>query len=85
MGTYLGLASSTNERYVATKLGNVVRSRSVCRVIEKNRWSAAAVLGVAGAPSSHAPTGQEDIDAALEEKQDLHDRIGRRRSSSTTC
>ena len=72
LGTYLGLAPSSNEHYIAVKNGNVVKTRSVCRVVEQSRWSADAVLGVIGIPSRLCPSGPEDIDAEVEELEDPH-------------
>ena len=72
LGTYLGLAPSSNEHYVATKQGNVVKSRSICRVVERSRWSASAALGVIGTPSRMCPIGSEDITDAVEESASPH-------------
>ena len=72
IGTYLGLAPSSNEHFVAVRNGNVVKTRSVCRVVEQSRWSADSVLGVVGTPSRLCPSGPEDIDEAVEELEDPH-------------
>ena len=37
IGTYLGLAPSSNEHLIANRQGNVIKSRSVCRVVDQSR------------------------------------------------
>ena len=82
VGTYLGLAPSSNEHLISTRNGNVVKTRSVCRVVEQSRWSVNAVFGVLGTPSFMCPVGSEDIDPAVEELDaphadlDAQERIG---------
>ena len=72
LGTYLGMASSSNEHYVATRQGNVVKVRSVCRVVEASRWSATAILNIKGTPSKLCPIGDEDIHADIENAEQPH-------------
>lgn len=67
IGTYLGLVSASNEHFIGTSAGNVVKARSVCRVVEASRWSSAAVLKIKGTPSRLCPVGVEDISPHLEE------------------
>ena len=67
LGVYLGMAPSSNEHYVSTSQGNVVKARSICRVAEKSRWSSADVLKIVGTPSLMCPAGDEDIGPAVEE------------------
>ena len=59
IGTYLGLVNSSNEHFIATRQGNVLRSRSVVRVVEASRWNLDAALGVTGTPTAHQPPGDE--------------------------
>ena len=72
IGTYLGLVSASNEHYVATSSGNVVKARSLCRVVEASLWSSAALLGITGTPSKLCPSGPEDIGPRLEELDRPH-------------
>ena len=46
--TFLGNAMPTNEAYVSASNGDVIRTRSIVRVMEPYRWSSKAVLGVCG-------------------------------------
>ena len=72
LGTYLGVVQSSNEHYVALANGNVIRTRSVCRVVEGSRWNAAAILGVKGTPSLLCPMDDETIGPDLEGLQEPH-------------
>ena len=63
--TYLGLATSSSEHYVANRKGNVLKVRSVCRVVEASRWSPNAVKDIAGTPSKLCPLGDEDISPGI--------------------
>ena len=72
LGTYLGVVNSSNEHYVGLSNGNVVKARSVCRVVERSRWPATAVFKVIGTPSRMTPVGPEDIHPDIEQLQDPH-------------
>ena len=50
LGTFVGLASNSNENYVALPNGNVVRSRYLARVVEEHRWDDESALAVKGVP-----------------------------------
>ena len=50
LGTYLGMAPSSNEVYVATIDGDVTKTRSVARVVEGSRWDSKAIEKVHGVP-----------------------------------
>ena len=52
LGTDLGASSLSNECFVANVDGNVLRTRSVARVVEESRWDAKAVEGVKGTPAN---------------------------------
>ena len=81
IGTYLGLAPSSNEHFISTRNGNVVKSRAIHRTVEQSRWSSESILGVMGTPSQLCPAGSEDIDPAIEEVDDPHaDRDAKERS-----
>ena len=43
LGTFLGNAQATNECYVGAQNGDVVKTRSIVRVIEASRWSVDSV------------------------------------------
>lgn len=55
VGTFLGNAQTSNECYVAIANGDVVKSRSMVRMLETSRWNAKAVLAVVGTPSNLTP------------------------------
>ena len=72
IGTYLGLATSSNEHFVANRRGNVLKVRSVCRVVEASRWAPDAIKRIAGTPSKLCPLGDEDIAADIENSDMPH-------------
>ena len=67
VGTFLGNAMSTNEAYVAASNGDVIRPRSIVRVMEPNRWSSKAVIGIKGTPFKLRPSSHVESDAHVEE------------------
>jgi hypothetical protein len=72
VGTFLGNAMSTNEAYVSASNGDVIRTRSIVRVMEPYRWSSKAVLGVRGTPHCLKPSTIAQPDAHVEEFVDPH-------------
>ena len=72
VGTYLGLSNSSNEHFVATRHGNVLKSRSIVRVVEPSRWNAEAVLGVIGTPTVHNPANLDDPYNGIEGSDSPH-------------
>ena len=72
IGSYLGLANSPNEHFIATRQSNVFRSRSVVRVVEASRWNLDAALGVTGTPAAPQPQGMSDSFAAIEKSAEPH-------------
>ena len=74
LGTYLGLVNSSNEHMVATRLGNVVKSRSAVRVVEASRWNSDAALAIVGTPTLLNPSDPEDDAgyAAVDESDQPH-------------
>ena len=72
LGTFIGISSSSNENFVALPNGNVVRSRSVARVVEEHRWDAEAILAVRGVPGRCTPNGPESIGPDIEESMHPH-------------
>ena len=71
VGTFLGNAISTNEAYVAASNADVIRTRSIVRVMEPSRWSSKAVLGVQGTPNRLRPNSSAESDAHVEEFVDI--------------
>ena len=67
VGTFLGNAMSTNEAYVAASNGDVIRSRSIVRVMDPSRWSSKAVLGIRGTPFKLRPGSHAESDAHVED------------------
>ena len=64
VGVFLGTAPSSNEAYIGISTGNVVKSRSICRVVNESRWASALVLGITGTPMKPNPSsdGQQDAE-----------------------
>lgn len=72
LGTYLGQVTSSNEHYVGVKNGNVLRARSICRVVEASRWSASTIENILGTPAKPCPVAQDGLEARIEEFADPH-------------
>ena len=73
VGVFLGTATRSNEAYVGTRSGNVVRSRSICRVVEENKWSREALFRVTGSPARPCPNPNGAQDHAwIESEMDPH-------------
>ena len=72
LGTFVGLSTSSNESMIALSNGNVVRSRSIARVVQASRWDKDAVLKVKGIPGALTPAGSESIDPTIEESSSPH-------------
>ena len=73
-GIFLGTAMSSNEIFIGTSTGAVVKSRSMVRVVEEVRWSADLVLRIVGTPMRPVP-GQavEQDDAWVEAVPNPHE------------
>ena len=67
LGTFLGNAQATNECYVGAANGDVVKTRSIVRVVEPNRWSLKAIEGIKGTPHCFRPQSLTETDAHIEE------------------
>ena len=63
---------SNNEAYDASSAGELIRTRSIVRVMERSRWSSTAALGVKGTPFHSRPNSKSDSDAHVEEFADPH-------------
>ena len=73
IGTFLGVSGSSNEVYVADASGQVLKTRSIARVVASNRWVAQAVLGVSGTPGNHTTVRAADASSShIEEHEDPH-------------
>ena len=73
MGTFLGNSQSSNEAYIAIANGDVIKSRTIVRVVEGSRWNTNAVLGVVGIPGKLTPQQSVDANAEVEELIDPHE------------
>ena len=62
----------SNEACVASSAGEVIRTRSIVRVMEPSRWSSTAVLGAKGSPCHLRPKSQSDSDVHVEGLVDPH-------------
>ena len=60
LGAYLGQSDSSNEAFVGTSNGNVVKTRSIVRVVETARWKRAAVERVVGTPADMKPVVDDE-------------------------
>ena len=72
LGTFLGNSQSSNEAYVATAAGDVIRTRSIVRVVAPSRWSKDAISGIKGTPQHPKPFGPVELDELVEELPDPH-------------
>ena len=72
IGTFLGNSQSSNEAFVATTAGGVVKTRSVVRVVEPSRWNSGKVMGVRGLPSHMKINDEDTDDAFIEEMREPH-------------
>ena len=71
-GTYLGNAQASNDVYVGAKNGDVVKSRSIVRVVMASRWNSRDVLGLRGSPHCFRPSGASDPCSQIEEQATPH-------------
>ena len=72
IGTFLGYSQNSNEYVVAVAKGNVIKSRSIVRVVAPSRWDKDAFSGVIGIPGNLSPQGVEDIGPSIEEHLGPH-------------
>ena len=72
LGTFVGLSTNSNEALIGIANGNIVKSRSVARVVQASRWDKDAVLAIKGIPGFLTPSGPEIIDARIEESTSPH-------------
>ena len=73
LGIYFGQVSSSNECYVATANGGVIKTRSTARIVSDQRWDEKMVMNVKGIPTHLNLGDPEAIDFKfIEEKKDPH-------------
>ena len=72
VGTFVGNAQSTNEAYVAVSNGDVLKSRSIVRVIQPSRWDKDAIMNIRGVPHQFRMSEEVQDDAYIEELNDPH-------------
>ena len=64
LGVYVGSGWSSNEMFIGTKSGNVVKARSAVRVVEQSRWSLSAIQNIVGIPGDRCqlPGDEANVD-----------------------
>ena len=67
----MGDAPNSNESFVGTRCGDVIRARGVLRVVEGLRWSQAAIQRVTGTAAEPNPGGNQAYQS-VEETADPH-------------
>ena len=72
LGIFVGLSANSNESYVSSMKGNVIKARTIARVVEGNKWDAVAVMNTKGIPGALNPMGREVIDPSIEESAAPH-------------
>ena len=72
VGTFVGNAQSTNEAFVAIANGDVIKTRSLVRVVLPSRWSKADVFNVRGVPHRLRVADSVQDDSFIEELVDPH-------------
>ena len=74
LGVYVGDAASSNEYYLALPNGNVVKSRSIVRVVPSGRWDQRSLLAVQGIPGKLTISDDSD-DVDIEAFADAHENL----------
>ena len=72
LGVFIGNAQSTNEAYVAASNGDVIKTRSVVRVVLASRWDKDAILNIRGVPHKFRMSDAEQDDSKIEDSPDPH-------------
>ena len=72
LGIFLGQSQSSNECFIGLPNGNVVRTRSVNRVVQSGRWDARMIIGVRGLPGKHTVVHQNQDFEAVEASEQPH-------------
>ena len=71
IGIYSGVAGHSGEHYIGTWTGDVVRTRSIVRVVEQTRWKTDFVDRPLGTPARPTPSGRDAYER-VEECDDPH-------------
>ena len=71
LGMYLGVASHSGEHLIGTWNGDVVRTRSIVRVVESARWSTELGNRLKGTPAHPVPSGNTAYDK-VEKSEEPH-------------
>ena len=72
IGIFLGYVDGSNEQYIGAPDGSVLKTRSIVRVVEGERWSASAIMNIKGIPGKHQPVRSEDVADQVERSDDPH-------------
>ena len=72
LGVYLGPVSDSNEIYCGVGNGNVLKSRSVARVVADRRWSRVEIEKISGTPLKPTVTNDGSDWTQLEQLADPH-------------
>ena len=65
-------SQSTNEAFVAVGNGDVIKTRSVVRVMAPTRWSAEGIMNIKGTPLVPRPQNPDESDTFVEEMREPH-------------
>ena len=68
IGIYLGVADMSGEHFVGVRNGDVVRTRSVVRIVESARWKPDMLHCLKGTPARPCPSGL-DAYSRIEESE----------------
>ena len=72
IGVFLGYVNGSNEHYIGSSDGHVLKTRSIVRIVEGERWSKDAVLKIRGIPGHHQPLSVEEAADKVEQSEDPH-------------
>ena len=99
LGTFVGVSNNSNEIFVADSNGDIIKTRSIARVVAPSRWDAEAIRKVRGTPvqffsvnvegedSGHVEECLEphvDADAAARDVADLDEAEKKKRAEVLT-
>ena len=68
LGVYPGVAPHSGEHLIGTWNGDVMRTRSIVRVVASARWSAELGHRVKGTPATPVPSGNEAYDGVKKKR-----------------
>ena len=64
VGVFLGSAERSNEAYIGTRSGNVVKSRGLARIVDDSKWDKDSVMRIVGTPAKLCPNSDGNQDAS---------------------